>query len=187
MLAHAGAADESLSLLLVFAGVWTGWVALARIRDRGFPSLPRPAAYAMAAGAVLVVLGGLVLPRRLLGPAPTPTPSLEVARPASTATLVFERPAEAQLVRGDDVEVVLDLSGARVVEAASTRLTPDTGHVHLRLDGRLVSMTFGVVQVVSLRGVDPGRHTLEAEFVAADHAPFDPRVIASVSFRTGEP
>jgi len=31
----------------------------------------------------------------------------------------------------------------------------------------------------------PGVHTLEAEFVAVDHAPFQPRVRASVTFRTG--
>jgi hypothetical protein len=40
------------------------------------------------------------------------------------------------------------------------------------------------VQVVDLRDVSPGPHTLQAEFVAADHAPFDPRVTAAVRFET---
>jgi hypothetical protein len=29
----------------------------------------------------------------------------------------------------------------------------------------------------------PGSHHLQAEFVAVDHGPFDPRVLASVAFR----
>jgi hypothetical protein len=41
------------------------------------------------------------------------------------------------------------------------------------------------VQVFSLQGVSPGRHTLQAEFVAADHGPFDPRVTAAVTFVKG--
>jgi hypothetical protein len=30
--------------------------------------------------------------------------------------------------------------------------------------------------------VTPGRHTLQVEFVAVDHGPFDPRVRATVVF-----
>ncbi|HEY3208529.1 MAG TPA: hypothetical protein VGL18_01855 [Actinomycetota bacterium] len=35
--------------------------------------------------------------------------------------------------------------------------------------------------------VGPGRHVLEAEFVAADHGPFNPRVRTSVAFRVADP
>ena len=76
----------------------------------------------------------------------------------------------------------MTLDGGRIVDAASTTLTPDTGHIHLSLDGRLVSMTYGLVQLVDIRGLAPGEHTLEAEFVAADHGPFDPRVTARTTF-----
>jgi hypothetical protein len=38
------------------------------------------------------------------------------------------------------------------------------------------------VQLVDIRGLSPGEHTLEAEFVAADHGPFDPRVTAQTTF-----
>ena len=36
--------------------------------------------------------------------------------------------------------------------------------------------------MLDLTALSPGHHTLEAEFVAADHGPFDPRVAASVTF-----
>jgi hypothetical protein len=50
------------------------------------------------------------------------------------------------------------------------------------LDGAIVSMTYGMQQEVPVGDLVPGRHRLVAEFVAADHAPFDPRVTASVTF-----
>ena len=80
------------------------------------------------------------------------------------------------------LDVVMTLDGGTIVDAASTTLTPDTGHIHLSLDGTLVSMTYGLVQLVDIRGLSPGEHTLEAEFVAADHGPFDPRVTARTTF-----
>ena len=43
-------------------------------------------------------------------------------------------------------------------------------------------MTYGLVQLVDVEGLAPGEHTLEAEFVAADHGPFDPRVTARATF-----
>ena len=80
---------------------------------------------------------------------------------------------------------MLNLQGGRIVEGASTDLTPDREPAgEVLLDGQLVAMTFGVVQVVDLRAVTPGSHTLQAEYVAADHAPFDPRVTAVVRFET---
>jgi hypothetical protein len=52
------------------------------------------------------------------------------------------------------------------------------------LDGSIVSMTYGEVQQVSLADLEPGPHRLTAEFVAADHAPFSPRVTTAVTFVT---
>ena len=43
-------------------------------------------------------------------------------------------------------------------------------------------MTYGLVQLVDIRDLAPGEHTLQAEFVAADHGPFDPRVIVRTTF-----
>ena len=95
------------------------------------------------------------------------------------------QPTPDQDATGDTLQVVLDLEGGRIVDTASTTLTPDTGHIHLLLDGDLVSMTYGLVQEVDLRGLQPGTHTLEAQYVAADHGPFDPQVRSTVDFRTG--
>jgi len=33
----------------------------------------------------------------------------------------------------------------------------------------------------------PGQHLLQVEFVAADHAPFDPRVLTQAAFRVPGP
>jgi hypothetical protein len=181
MLAHAGTPDEQVALVTVVAGLWIGWAGLSRIRDKGFGRIPIGAAWLLALFGVAVMIGGLTLPRQFLKPnTASATPS--GPRPTSTASLVIARPTEGQRVATDQIEVVMELSGGRIVASASTTLTPDTGHVHVSLDGTLVSMTYGLVQVVDLTETTPGEHTLEAEFVAADHGPFDPRVIASVTF-----
>jgi hypothetical protein len=185
MIAHAGAADESLSVLMLFAGIWVGWAGWSRLRGKGFPRLPTAGAIALVTAGVVLTVSAAIVPRALFprGSA-TPTAAVSGPRPASTATLSFERPTPDELVRGDELDVVLDLQGGTIVATASTNLTPDTGHIHLVLDGKLVSMTYGLVQAIDLRDEPPGEHLLEAEFVAADHGPFDPRVLAKVRFRT---
>jgi hypothetical protein len=187
MLAHAGAADESLSVVLLFAGIWVGWAGWSRLRDKGFPRLSTVAAISLVVAGVGLAISAAIVPRALFprGSA-TPTVAASGPRPASAATLAFEQPTPDEMERGDELDVVLELQGGRIVQTASTNLTPDTGHIHLVLDGKLVSMTYGTVQAIDLRDVSPGEHLLEAEFVAADHGPFDPRVIAKVRFWTPE-
>ena len=183
MLAHAGTPDEQIALLMVVTGLWVGWAGLSRLRGRGFPRLPLASAWVLSGLGVVILVAGLILPRQFLRPNPaSATPA--GARPASTATLSIQRPAAGEDVQGTQVEAVMELTGGRVVDAATTTLTPDTGHIHLSLDGKLVSMTYGVVQLVDLTGLPSGSHTLRAEYVAADHGPFDPRVDATVRFTT---
>jgi hypothetical protein len=43
-------------------------------------------------------------------------------------------------------------------------------------------MTYGTTQRILIRGLEAGPHVLQAEFVAADHAPFNPRVTAVEQF-----
>jgi hypothetical protein len=114
----------------------------------------------------------------------TPIATQSSARLTSTAPLAIDEPSAGQPVPATEArfEVIMTLDGGTIVDTASTTLTPDTGHIHLSLDGALVSMTYGLVQLVDIRGLSPGEHTLEAEFVAADHGPFDPRVTARTTF-----
>jgi hypothetical protein len=102
------------------------------------------------------------------------------ARPSSTAKLSIVSPANDSVVQGSTVRVRLRLAGARVVRPTTSDLRPDEGHIHILLDGSLVSMNYGLAD--EIHDVTPGRHLLQAEFVASDHAPFDPRVVVVSSF-----
>ena len=182
MIAHAGGQDESLAIVMVFGGIWTGWIGWSRLRAKGFPRVPVAGAWALLAVAAVLFVTSTFVPRSLLGPKPIASLAPGTARPRSTATLSITEPTDGQRVQGPEMNVVLDLTGGTIVQATTTSVAPDTGHVHLSLDGTLVSMTYGTEQVLDLRGVSPGTHTLTAEFVAADHLPFDPRVIATARF-----
>lgn len=103
-------------------------------------------------------------------PAASPTPA---PRPSSEATVSIAEPANGATVIDTSVHVVLQLDGATIVEETTTTIRPDEGHVHLYLNGQVVSMNYGLVQDLP---VTPGTYVLRAEFVAADHAPFNPRV-----------
>jgi len=190
ILAHAGAADESLAIAMVFAALWIGWIGWSRVRGTGFPRLPRGAGFALLGAGAAVLVASAIVPRAILGPTPSPAPGAAASatpsgpRPASTARLAIVAPNDGTAIAGDELEVVLELDGGRVVEEATTQLAPDEGHIHLSVDGAVVSMTYGTVQVVDLRTLDAGTHLLEAEFVAADHGPFSPRVLAKTTFAT---
>jgi hypothetical protein len=171
----AGSLDQSVTSLLAVAAFAAGWVAVRRLLGKGFPRVPRPAAWVSAALAVVCLALIFVLPP-ILQPAPAST------RPSSTAQIRILSPTPGQTFRGNParVPVRLQLTGGRIVTFTSTNLTPNEGHVHLFVDGRLVSMSYGLDAGV---WIAPGDHTLLAAFVAVDHAPFDPPVQASVPFR----
>lgn len=118
-------------------------------------------------------------------PAPTAAPTTgATARPASTATLEIVEPTDDAVVSGDAVDVVFALEGGTLVDLAETEVRPDEGHLHVTVDGTLVSMTGGLRQEIG--DLAPGPHLLKAEYVAADHAPFEPRVLAAVAFTVEE-
>jgi hypothetical protein len=107
------------------------------------------------------------------------SPSL--SRPSTTAQLEFASPRSGDVIHGDPalVQVELRLIGGTVVPTTSLRLIPNEGHIHLYLDGSLVSMTSGLDATVT---ASPGEHELVAEFVAVDHQPFQPRLQTTVTF-----
>ena len=101
-------------------------------------------------------------------------------RPSSTAKLGIVTPKVGEAVHGSSVDLRVRLRGAKLVPATTTHLVPDEGHLHVILDDRLISMTQGLEQTIP--DVSPGDHRIMVEFVASDHAPFDPRVVSVVAF-----
>jgi hypothetical protein len=97
-------------------------------------------------------------------------------RPSSLATVEIVEPVQGATIVGAEAHIVLRLTGARIVSQTTTSIRPDEGHLHLYVNNQLVSMNYGLEQDIP---VQPGTLVLRAEFVAADHAPFSPRVWSS--------
>jgi hypothetical protein len=111
-------------------------------------------------------------------PATTAAPA--AARPSSPAKLTIESPRNGQTV-GERAELRLGLDGGKIVNQTTTRVQGDEGHLHLHVDGKLVDMNYGLRQ--RLPQLPPGEHVVQVEFVAADHAPFDPRILTQAAFQ----
>jgi len=108
------------------------------------------------------------------------TPTVAADRPASTAKLTIVSPKNAQVIHGTTLRLKVSLEEAKVVPVTTTDIVPDEGHLHVTMDGQLITMTGDLEQLIA--NLTPGQHLLKVEFVASDHAPFDPRVIAAVAF-----
>jgi hypothetical protein len=128
-----------------------------------------------AVAGTSLVLSACSLP--LIGTTPTPSPT---PRPSSTGHITIVQPADNTVVTTTTLHVEFQLTGAHIVAATTKNLTPDTGHIHLSIDSILISMNYQLSQDVSMQRFTPGPHVLQGEFVAADHLPFSPRVIAKV-------
>ena len=105
----------------------------------------------------------------------TPSGSAMGSRPSSPAVVRILQPKSGAVVTIAKLHVVLSLDNARIVSQTSTNIRPDQGHLHLYVDNVLVSMNYGLVQDLP---VHKGTYVLKAEFVASDHAPFNPRVFS---------
>lgn len=140
-------------------------------------SRPRVFAAVIAVALLLAACGGSS--DGATGAATGPTaPSQD--RPSSTAKLSILQPKVDQVVHGSSVDLRVRLEDAKLVPATTTNIVPDEGHLHVLLDDTLISMTQGLEQTIP--DVTPGPHRIQVEFVASDHAPFDPRVVAVVAF-----
>jgi len=107
------------------------------------------------------------------------TAAVAADRPSSPAKLTIETPRQGQTVKQTRPQLVLALDGGKVVNQTTTRVQGDEGHIHLYVDGKLVAMNYGLRQ--RLPQLPPGQHVVQVEFVAADHAPFDPRVLTQAA------
>ena len=101
-------------------------------------------------------------------------------RPSSSAKLAIVLPKVGDVVHGSSVDLRVKLQDAKLVPATTTHIVPDEGHLHVILDDTLISMTQGLEQTIP--DVALGEHRIMVEFVASDHAPFDPRVVSVVAF-----
>ena len=140
-----------------------------------------------ARAAVLLAAAALALAACSGGDGGSAAPAattVAAARPSSPAKLTIETPRNGQTVRQDRPEVHLNLVGAKIVSQTTTHIQGDEGHIHLIVDGRLVNMNYGLSQ--RLPQLTPGQHVLQVEFVAADHAPFEPRVLTQAAFQVAK-
>ena len=142
----------------------------------------RPPRTRRARAAVLLSVAALGLAACSVGDGGSAKPAATTAvaaRPSSPAKLTIETPRNGQTVK-EGAELRLGLAGAKIVNQTTTRIQGDEGHIHLLVDGKLVNMNYGLRQ--RLPELTPGQHVLQVEFVAADHAPFDPRILTQAAF-----
>ena len=146
------------------------------------PRVARPRRQALAATLLaLAVLGltGCSSGGNGGSAAPGTTAAPAAPRPSSPAELTIVTPRNGQTVK-EGAELRLSLDGAKIVNQTTTRIQGDEGHLHLLVDGKLVNMNYGLRQ--RLPELTPGQHVLQVEFVAADHAPFEPRILTQAAF-----
>lgn len=130
----------------------------------------RPAATRKLKAALCVALLATLLGACSESPQDAP----QAKRIASTAKMSIIEPAQGAQITGPKMRVTISLEGGKIIPEATKDIKPDEGHMHLSLDGQLATMTYGLDQEID---VSPGRHVLQAEYVAGDHAPFNPRII----------
>jgi hypothetical protein len=110
----------------------------------------------------------------------TPTAVSSGPRPSSPAVVKILEPKNGSVVPGIGATMKVSLHGAKLVTATSSTIVPTEGHLHVYVDDQLITMTSGLTQ--TLPNLEPGTHVLRVEFVASDHAPFDPRVVTQAVF-----
>jgi ABC-type Fe3+-hydroxamate transport system substrate-binding protein len=103
---------------------------------------------------------------------PIDASNIPSGRPSTNAKVTIVSPAPNAVITGGTVHVVVQVTGATVVDDTNEDIRPDQGHVHLYMDNALWYMQYSLTKDIP---VNPGTYVLKAEFVANDHAPFNPR------------
>jgi hypothetical protein len=139
----------------------------------------------LLAGALMTALLAACGGSSAATPGTTGTATAPGPRPSSTAKLAIVSPKDGETFGSVTIPVSVSLQDAKIVPTTSTDLKPNEGHLHVYLDGKIVSMNYQMTD--TLHDVSPGMHLLRVEYVATDHAPFDPRVFAQVTFQVRKP
>jgi hypothetical protein len=102
-------------------------------------------------------------------------------RPAATVRLEILAPDPGAVLGGDPAVVTVQLRLVDVgnLSSDSPHPSPTVGHIHVYVDGKALSMSPSLSGRVEVR---PGKHLLEADFVAGDHGPFNPPVRSTLIF-----
>ena len=72
----------------------------------------------------------------------SPTPTASLTRLASTGHLTIVSPTPNEVIHGSTLHVKVTLTGARIVSQTTNAVTPDTGHIHVSIDGKITSQDF---------------------------------------------
>lgn len=172
-IAHAGGSslDEFVAQAMLFAAIAagvSGWLAHGRA--------PVWRSWGLVGLAALIAAGAFVVPQRYLRVRPA------TMRPAAgSAAVEILAPADGAVVRGDQLDAAVHVTGARIVGESRNARTGE-GHLHILIDDALQTQPGGLRTRIDLRPLTPGRHTLTFELVAADHGSFRPRVRDAVTF-----
>jgi hypothetical protein len=170
-LAHSGPCTPSDSFTTVGIGTFVGLLLFRPWRKSTMNATARVSRWILPALLASVVTVGACAPKTAPAAKRPPTDArLEITQPTPNENLA------------PTFTLTLNLTGATIVPAenVSRAVRGDQGHIHVLLDGKLISMTYGTSQ--EMKDVPPGPHNLQAEFVATDHAPFANRVIVAVAF-----
>lgn len=101
-------------------------------------------------------------------------------RPSTDARIEILQPRDGATFDTNKVPLEVRVIGGTLTDVATTQQRPDEGHLHVAVDGRLVSMTGQATETID---VAEGDHLITVEFSAGDHGPFCPSVESRASIR----
>lgn len=97
------------------------------------------------------------------------------AGPTDITIAIASPPDGTDVPAGESVPVEIELEGGELAAESSDE---DAGHLHVYVDGQVVSMPSELTAEVEL---EQGEHELSVEFVDAGHQPYDPPVTDAVT------
>lgn len=100
---------------------------------------------------------------------------------SETAVVILSPEDGETLSEGEPVQLDLRLPGGKLV-ANNLSSDPNAGHLHLSVNGAtLPIMPSNLTPTIPGRYMTPGEHEITVEFVAANHARFDPPVFETIT------